>query len=125
MFEFLKKFFIKSKNRSISYEENIKHNSITFSIDQLDKMKIDIVLQSDGVSYADTFGKLLYGINHAVYEDKILECLVSLSKSNPDLVPSIQRILTTWGIMIVSKETNTQKSSASIPFIKPTSVFHK
>ena len=117
-------FFIK-KNKSLSYTEDIKNNIVIFSIDQWDRMTIDIVFENNSASCAETFGKLLYNINHGSYEDKILECLVTLSKNNPELVPMIQKALTSWGIMIINKDVNSKSEINQTPFIKPTSVFHK
>lgn len=115
----------KSSKNHVSSQEPLKYNSITFSIDQLDRIKIDIFFENEKHSYAETFGKVLYGINHGLYEDKILECLVSLSKTNPLLVAPIQQALTAWGIMLIDKADSEQKQNDQpIPFIKPTSVFH-
>lgn len=125
MIKLLKDFFGKSKTKSISHTENIKRNTIMFSVDQWDRMTIDIIFQNEDIPCVETFGKLLYSVNHGVYEDKVLECLVNLSKTHPDLVPSIQKVLTTWGIMVVSKDQGSNIEKIKSPFIKPTSVFNK
>lgn len=125
MIKLFKDFFSKKENKSVSHTENVKQNSIMFSIDQWDRMTIDIVFQNEDMPCAETFGKLLYSINHAIYEDKILECLVALSKTNPSLVPSIQKALSSWGIMIINKDHGSSGSEKNkSPLIKPTSVFN-
>jgi hypothetical protein len=125
MINIFKKFFaINKPKQQASIEEPVKCNFITFSIDQWDRMRIDIAIQNEGSNYAETFGKLLYAVNHGLYEDKILECLIALSKSNPSLVPPIQQALTSWGIMIIDKTSEDMKKYPE-PFVKPTSVFHK
>jgi hypothetical protein len=121
MINLFKKFFQDKNNKSVTYTENVKQNKITFSIDQWDRMTIDINFENQDVSCVETFGKILYNMNHGVYEDKILECLVTLSKTNPVLIPSIQKVLTTWGIMVINKDPGPDKNHS--PFIKPTSVF--
>jgi hypothetical protein len=125
MLKLFKKIFGKPEKKSISHTENVKQNKIIFSIDQWDRMTIDISFQNEDMPCAETFGKLLYSINHGIYEDKILECLVSLSKSSPSLVPCIHKALNTWGIMIINKDNDPQSTTIKSPFIKPTSVFNK
>lgn len=132
MLKILKDFFgknSKSQNKSISLTEDLKHNTITFSIDRWDRVTINVTFENEDMPCSETFGKLLYSINHGIYEDKMLECLVALSKNNSSLIPSIQKVLNTWGIMIVSKDPGPSKDNLDTskktdnPFIKPTSVF--
>jgi hypothetical protein len=122
MFNYIKKIFDTTNKKNKKEKDN--SNLIIFSIDEFMQCKISVEYNSKNTKCAENFGKLLYSINQGnIYEDKILETLINLSKANPILVPTIQETLTSWGVMIITKVEKDQNEYSDVPYIKPTSVF--
>lgn len=116
------------KNRSQKDTAAGKHaiepNIITFSIDEWDRCSIEIKLNNNQEKISSNFGKMLYAINTGLYEAKILDTIVDISKKNPMMSETIKNILSAWGLMLTKNLTNdTAIAETPVPYIKPTEVF--
>lgn len=116
-----------TKNKPISKSTNIpKSNSITFSVDEWKRCSIDISMFNPHEEISVEFGKMIHALNVGLYEDEILNCFTKLSKDYPFLVNNIQTTLKSWAITITNSHNEHYiLENKPIPYIKPSSVFHK
>lgn len=108
--------------------KTITNNSITFSIDGFHRTLLKINIDHTDEDSCHKFATMLYDIVNGNYEQAVLDSLVSLSKQRPELVPTIETILISWG-MTISKSPNSEPSpiktaqSDNRSFIRPRNVF--
>lgn len=106
-----------------------KSNSITLSIDQWKRCIVDIAIYNPHEEISIEFGKMLYSLNAGLYEQKILDCMVDISKDYPFLKKNIQTALTSWAATIIEDENKNDNyhplDGKPVPYIRPSLVFQK
>ncbi|NBU33487.1 hypothetical protein EBZ38_16470 [bacterium] len=107
-------------------------NSITFSLDGFHRPSISIEINNTDHTSGEKFAHMLYNIINGNYEQSILDLLVSMSKEQPELLPAIEHLLISWGLILAESnneikpeysESNKMAKSDNRPFIRPRNVF--
>jgi len=93
IYNFIKNLFV---NKKLSEPTNRKENSITFFIDDDDKLKIRIFIDDTSPKSSEYFGFLLYLINEGYYVQSILDTLFEMSEAYPDYGVFISSVIQEW-----------------------------
>lgn len=105
----------------VHVEDKIKQeNSVSFIIDEWNRLIIKVGLDNQNTSSCEAFGKMLFLVNNGAYEQNILNIMVEMTKKNPDQAEYIQATMISWASSI----TEQMESDTLIgPQVRPTEVF--
>lgn len=114
-------FFEVQEPAKVHLEDKIKlENSVSFIIDEWNRLIIKVGLNNQNKSSCEVFGKMLFLVNNGAYEQNILNIMVDMTKKNPDQAEYIQTTMISWATSI----TDQMESDNLIgPQIRPTEVF--
>ena len=119
IYNFIKNLF---ENKKLSESTNKKENSITFFIDDDDKIKIRIFIDDTSSKSSEHFGFLLYLINEGYYIQSILDTLFEMSQSYPDYSFFISKVIEEWSKKI--KNDTEYKNEENKPIIGPSQFYN-
>jgi hypothetical protein len=95
-------------------------NSVSFIVDEWNRLIIKVTLDNRNNSSCEAFGKMLFFINNGTYEQNILNIMVDMTKKSPDQTEYVQATMISWASAI----TEQMDSEALIgPQVRPTEVF--
>jgi hypothetical protein len=114
-------FFEVPEPVKVRAENTIKQeNSVSFIIDEWNRLIIKVGLDNKNTSSCEAFGKMLFLVNNGEYEQNILNIMVDMTKKNPDQTEYVQTTMISWASSI----TDQIESDTLIgPQIRPTEVF--
>lgn len=102
-------------------QDKIKQeNSVSFIIDEWNRLIIKVGLENNNTSSCEAFGKMLFLVNNGEYEEKILNIMVDMTKKNPDQAEYVQATMISWASSITDQM---ERDVLIGPQIKPTEVF--
>lgn len=122
IFDILKNLF-KTKDNKLESEKH-SSNSVCLSIDEWNRLYIDLAIENFDAKNLEDFGKMLYSLSGGLYETKILDSLVAMAQKNPKYAKDIQTILLSWSSMIMDSSEKNQYNIKQ-PLIRPSTVFKK
>lgn len=102
-------------NLPIKKQQAQENNRIILSIDNNNKISIELEMLPNFDNIGKTMGQLLYSINSGALENSFADMLVEYAEKNPDYKNIIEQIILTW-ISYKNKKDNE-------PYISPTKVF--
>ena len=120
-YQHIMSFFEVPEPSKVHVEDKIKpENSVSFIIDEWNRLIIKVGLDNQNTSSCEAFGKMLFLVNNGAYEQNILNIMVDMTKKNPDQAEYIQATMISWASSI----TDQMESDSLIgPQIRPTEVF--
>lgn len=114
MFNYIKKIIYKT------IENEQQDNSITFSVDDLGKIKTIISITNKAQHSSDDFAYLLYHLNEGGFTKIILDTLFEISNKYPENALLISDIITKWSEKIKhSPDYNSEEN----PIVSPSQFY--
>lgn len=113
------------KTEQSSHEQDPKEqekleNSVSFIIDEWNRLIIKVRLENKNTTSCETFGKMLFMINNGIYEQNILNIMVDMTKKNPEQAEYIQATMVSWATSITEQMEDDNDLG---PQVRPTEVF--
>jgi hypothetical protein len=112
---FISKLF-KPKHHS---SDKVSCNSITFKIDQDQKIHLHIDIENLSSADANKFGLMLFLLNEGYYVQTFMDLMTDLSKQDLTKAQFVQQVIGNWSKQITESNEYEDKLDNE-PIIKPT-----
>ena len=92
-------------------------NYIIFSINPNGDVNLEILLHSNQIADAYSFGDLLYGLNNGIYADQMVTTLTEVNKTNSNYINFVHAVILRWHTLLGLGSKN--ENNKFEPIIKP------